>query len=49
MRRRPTTKAMELLKNSPYKDKLANAGLFLKALQEQAPALPKSDPSAAGR
>ncbi len=34
------TKAMELLKNSPYKDKLANAGLFLKALQERAPDLP---------
>jgi Peptidase family M48 len=26
-------KAMELLGNSPYKDKLANAGLFLKTLQ----------------
>ena len=34
-------KAMELLKNSPYKDKLANAGLFLKELQEKAPELPK--------
>jgi hypothetical protein len=34
------TKAMELLKNSPYKDKLGNAGLFLKALQERAPDLP---------
>ena len=34
-------KAMELLKNSPYKDKLSNAGLFLKALQERAPDLPK--------
>jgi hypothetical protein len=34
-------KAMELLKNSPYKDKLSNAGLFLKALQEKAPDLPK--------
>ena len=34
------TKALELLKNSPYKDKLANAGLFLKALQEKAPQLP---------
>ncbi len=33
-------KAMELLKNSPYKDKLGNAGLFLKALQEKAPDLP---------
>jgi hypothetical protein len=26
-------KALELLQNSPYKDKLANAGLFLRALQ----------------
>ncbi|MGB8065112.1 MAG: M48 family metalloprotease [Candidatus Sulfotelmatobacter sp.] len=34
------TKALELLKNSPYKDKLGNAGLFLKALQEKAPDLP---------
>ena len=34
-------KAMDLLKNSPYKDKLGNAGLFLKALQEKAPDLPK--------
>ena len=34
------TKAVELLKNSPYKDKLGNAGLFLKALQQRAPALP---------
>jgi hypothetical protein len=34
------TKAVELLKNSPYKDKLGNAGLFLKALQERAPELP---------
>jgi hypothetical protein len=33
-------KAMDLLKNSPYKDKLGNAGLFLKALQEKAPDLP---------
>jgi Peptidase family M48 len=33
-------KAVELLKNSPYKDKLGNAGLFLKALQEKAPELP---------
>jgi hypothetical protein len=33
-------KAIELLKNSPYKDKLGNAGLFLKALQERAPDLP---------
>jgi peptidase M48-like protein len=34
-------KAMELLKKSPYKDKLGNAGLFLKALQAKAPELPK--------
>jgi len=27
---------VELLKNSPYKDKLANAGLFLKAMSNQA-------------
>ncbi len=33
-------KALDLLKNSPYKDKLGNAGLFLKALQERAPDLP---------
>ena len=34
------TKALEMLKNSPYKDKLGSAGLFLKALQEKAPDLP---------
>ncbi len=39
MKRRPTNEALELLANSPYKDKLANAGLFLKALQERAPEL----------
>jgi hypothetical protein len=33
-------KAVELLKNSPYKDKLGTAGLFLKSLQEHAPELP---------
>ncbi|MGA9391109.1 MAG: hypothetical protein WBV69_11745, partial [Candidatus Sulfotelmatobacter sp.] len=33
-------KALELLKNSPYKDKLGSAGLFLKALQQNAPELP---------
>ncbi len=33
-------KALELLKNSPYKDKLGTAGLFLKSLQEHAPDLP---------
>src|SRR5579872_6326870 len=32
-------KALDLLANSPYKDKLANAGLFLKALQSSAPEL----------
>ena len=32
-------KAMELLNNSPYKDKLSNAGLFLKAVQARAPEL----------
>jgi hypothetical protein len=35
------TKALELLNNSPYKDKLGNAGLFLRALQAKAPELPK--------
>ncbi len=34
------SKALELLRNSPYKDKLGNAGLFLKALQQKAPDLP---------
>lgn len=29
-------KALEFLKNSPYKDKLNNAGLFLRALQDRA-------------
>jgi hypothetical protein len=33
-------KALELLQNSPYKEQLANAGLFLRALQQRAPALP---------
>jgi hypothetical protein len=32
--------ALLLLKNSPYKDKLANAALFLEALQSRAAALP---------
>jgi len=32
-------KAIELLNNSPYKDKLGTAGLFLKAVQARAPAL----------
>jgi hypothetical protein len=33
-------KALELLKNSPYKDQVANAGLFLRALQQRSPVLP---------
>jgi hypothetical protein len=33
-------KAMELLRNSPYKDKMGSAGLFLKVLEEKAPDLP---------
>ncbi|MBV9483264.1 MAG: M48 family metalloprotease [Acidobacteria bacterium] len=32
-------KALELLNSSPYKDKLATAGLFLRELEEQAPVL----------
>jgi Zn-dependent protease with chaperone function len=32
-------KAIELLASSPYKEKLSNAGLFLKALQDRAPDL----------
>jgi Peptidase family M48 len=32
-------KAVELLETSPYKDKLSNAGLFLKALHDRAPVL----------
>ncbi len=32
-------KAVELLQNSPYKDKLASAGLFLKAVEWRAPVL----------
>jgi len=34
------TKAVELLKNSPYKDKLGSAGLFLTAVHERARDLP---------
>jgi len=34
------TKALELLKNSPYKDKLGSAGLFLTALHDRAPDMP---------
>jgi hypothetical protein len=33
-------KALELLNNSPYKDKLASAGLFLRQLQDRAQVLP---------
>jgi hypothetical protein len=33
-------KALQLLNNSPYKDKLASAGLFLQQLQDRAQALP---------
>jgi hypothetical protein len=36
-----SAKAVELLRNSPYKNSLANAGLFLKALQAQAKELPQ--------
>ena len=32
-------RAMQILSNSPYKDKLSNAGLFLKALASRAPRL----------
>ncbi len=35
------TKGIELLRNSPYKEKLAQAGLFLKQLQKQAADLPE--------
>jgi hypothetical protein len=34
------TKGIEFLKNSPYKDKLGEAGLFLRAAQEAAPHVP---------
>lgn len=34
-------KAIELLKNSPYRDKLGNAGLFLRALAEEGPHIQK--------
>jgi hypothetical protein len=33
-------KAIELLNNSPYKDKLASAGLFLQQVQDRAQVLP---------
>jgi hypothetical protein len=35
-----TDKALELLKNSPYKDKLSSAGLFLKQLDSESKNLP---------
>jgi len=35
------TKALQLLKNSPYKDQLANAGLFLRAMADMAPNAPQ--------
>jgi Peptidase family M48 len=35
------TKAMDFLKNSPYKDKLATAGLFLRQLQARAAGMPE--------
>ncbi len=34
-------KASAMLANSPYKDKLGGAGLFLRALQQKSPALPR--------
>jgi hypothetical protein len=34
------SKAVEILRNSPYRDKLSNAGLFLKALAGKAPQFP---------
>lgn len=34
-------KASSLLANSPYKDKLARAGLFLRALKQRSPGLPR--------
>lgn len=34
-------KASEMLAKSPYKDKLGGAGLFLKALQQKSPGLPR--------
>ena len=46
LRRTPTEEAaadkagVEYLKNSPYKDKLGNAALFLRALDERAEELP---------
>jgi hypothetical protein len=34
-------KASQMLANSPYKDKLGGAGLFLKALKQKSPSLPR--------
>ena len=34
-------KALQLLKNSPYKDQLGNAGLFLRAMADMAPNAPQ--------
>ncbi len=34
-------RAVEMLAKSPYKDKLAGAGLFLRALEQKSPALPR--------
>ena len=36
-----TTKALALMGNSPYKDKLSGAGLFLKAMKSRAPRAPR--------
>ena len=35
------TKSLELLRNSPYKDRLATVGLFMAQLDRSRPALPK--------
>ena len=35
------TKALELLRNSPYRNKLSTAGLFLRAMADEAPHLPQ--------
>ncbi len=39
--RQADTKSLELLKNSPYKDKLVTIGLFMKQLDQSRGALPK--------
>jgi hypothetical protein len=36
-----STKALAILANSPYKDKLSGAGLFLKAMKARAPRVPR--------